>query len=61
MVTTRTRKGKIERHNVTLEFIPASLYCYMIGYNIVHGKAILHGLSERNDGGSSEHPAPDDK
>ena len=61
MVTTRTRKGKIERDNVTLEFIPASLYCYMIGYNIVHGKAVLHGLSEINDGGSSEHPAPDDK
>jgi len=59
MVTTRTRTGRIEKDNVTLQFIPASLYCYAIGYNIVHGMSALPGLSEENDGGPGGRPAAD--
>ncbi len=34
-VTTRTQSGSKTIENVTLEFIPASLYCYILGHNIV--------------------------
>ena len=40
-VTTCTRFGEQTVENVTLEFQPASLYCFLLGYNIVHGKKIV--------------------
>lgn len=40
-VTTRNKSGKITIDNVNLEFIPTSLYCYTVGYNIVKGKQNL--------------------
>ncbi len=38
LVTTRTLAGIKNIKNVLLEFIPASLYAYVLGYNIVKGK-----------------------
>lgn len=38
MVTTRTCEGVKTVSNVRLEYQPASLYCYLLGYNIIQGK-----------------------
>lgn len=43
-VTTRTTVGKKKRDSVELEFQPAALYCYTLGYNIVKAKAKLENL-----------------
>jgi predicted AAA+ superfamily ATPase len=46
-VTTRNKSGEITIDNVNLEFIPTSLYCYTVGYNIVKGKQNLRkGLTK---------------
>jgi predicted AAA+ superfamily ATPase len=36
-ITTRSVTRSIERDGVRLHFLPASLYCYQLGYNIVQG------------------------
>jgi predicted AAA+ superfamily ATPase len=41
VVTTRSRTGISTIDNVTIEFIPTSLYCYTVGHNIVKGKQNL--------------------
>jgi predicted AAA+ superfamily ATPase len=46
MVTTKTRKGTKAVESVSCDFIPSSLYCYMLGFNIVRGQHILEGLVE---------------
>ena len=38
LVTTQTITGKKVIGNTTYEYTPASLYCYLLGYNIVKGK-----------------------
>lgn len=38
LVTTRTIKNTKSVDDITLEFVPASLYCYQLGYNIIQGK-----------------------
>jgi predicted AAA+ superfamily ATPase len=38
LVTTITEQGLKTRKNIKLEFRPASLYCYALGYNIVKGQ-----------------------
>lgn len=48
MVTTRTSKGTKAIESVSCDFIPSSLYCYMLGFNIVKGRHILEGLVEPN-------------
>ncbi len=60
MVTTRTKSGTIERENVTLRFMPASQYCYMLGFNLVHRRHILEGLSEKNGKKAGEQEAQAD-
>jgi len=40
LVTTRTKKGNKIIENVPIEFIPASLYCYMLGFNIIRVKQL---------------------
>ena len=35
-VTSKTFKGDIEHEGVSLEFVPASLYCYILGHNILN-------------------------
>lgn len=37
-VTTRTRSGVRECEGVRIRFMPASLYCYAVGFNVVTGK-----------------------
>lgn len=38
LVTTRTSEGERTVSSVKLKFIPASVYCYELGYNIIQGK-----------------------
>jgi hypothetical protein len=38
MVTTRSKSGERAIAGCRLEFTPASLYCYLLGYNIVESK-----------------------
>ncbi len=37
-VTTLTKQGTKIIENVKIEFIPTSMYCYTVGYNIIAGK-----------------------
>lgn len=41
MVTTRTHTGTRALGRVTLHFQPASLYCFLLGYNILHNRMSL--------------------
>lgn len=45
MVTTETMTGNRTLNNVTLEFTPASLYCYMLGFSIVQGRQALEAIA----------------
>lgn len=38
LVTTISKNGHQNRQSINLEFKPASLYCYALGYNIVEGQ-----------------------
>lgn len=46
MVTSKTQHGTKTVESVALDFLPASLYCYMLGYNLVQGRHALAGLEE---------------
>ena len=37
-VTTLTKTGRITADNINIDFVPASLYCYEVGYNLLRGK-----------------------
>lgn len=37
-VTTRTLTKRVQQNGITLNFTPASLYCYTVGYNLVKHK-----------------------
>jgi hypothetical protein len=38
IVTTRTRTRQVNVDDIQLDCLPASLYCYMIGHNVVRGE-----------------------
>ena len=38
IVTTLTKTGNVKVENINIEFIPTSIYCYTVGYNIIKGK-----------------------
>lgn len=38
LVTSKTRRCQVSTAGINLDFVPASVYCYTVGYNIVHGK-----------------------
>ncbi|MGD0369297.1 MAG: ATP-binding protein [Acidobacteriaceae bacterium] len=38
LVTSRTKTMDCKIENVSLQFVPASIYCYSVGYNIIHHK-----------------------
>lgn len=38
LVTSRTRTLVCRERDLTLEFVPASVYCYTVGYNIINSK-----------------------
>jgi hypothetical protein len=48
MVTSKTIKDVKRYKNVDLYFHPASLYCYMLGYNVIHRHSVLAGLSDKS-------------
>lgn len=37
-VTTRTKQGELTVQNVCMRFVPASLYCYTVGYNLIRSR-----------------------
>jgi len=41
VVTSRTKAITCEVDGVTIEFVPASLYCYTVGFNVIHSKQLL--------------------
>lgn len=47
-VTTLTQTGNIKIDNVTLDFIPTSIYCYAVGRNIIKGHDARQGLTRRS-------------
>lgn len=38
LVTSRSRTLNCREHNIDFEFLPASVYCYTVGYNLIHSK-----------------------
>ena len=38
LITTRTETLNCREQEIDFEFLPASVYCYMVGYNIIHSK-----------------------
>ncbi|MEI8012316.1 MAG: ATP-binding protein [Candidatus Omnitrophota bacterium] len=46
MVTSKSVKAIKRYKNVDLYFHPASLYCFMLGYNVIHRRSLLTGLAE---------------
>jgi hypothetical protein len=39
-VTSKTRSMSCETNSVKVHFVPASVYCYTVGFNIIHSKQI---------------------
>lgn len=44
LVTSRTKSITCEVEGIQISFVPASVYCYMVGYNIVQGRSRTEGL-----------------
>lgn len=38
LVTSRTRTASCREQNIEVSFLPASIYCYSVGHNIIHSK-----------------------
>jgi predicted AAA+ superfamily ATPase len=38
LVTSRTKTLNCKEQNINFEFLPASVYCYTVGYNIIHSR-----------------------
>ncbi len=38
LVTSRTKTLICQEQDIRIEFLPASVYCYSVGYNIIHSK-----------------------
>jgi hypothetical protein len=47
-VTTQTQTRTTAKDSVTLEFTPAALYCFLLGYTIFRAKHLLSEQSDRN-------------
>ena len=45
LVTTISKRGSKVIENVKIEYEPASLYCFALGYNIIAGKLITSANS----------------
>ncbi len=41
LITSRSRALSCKVDGVTIKFVPASTYCYTVGYNIVHHKQLV--------------------
>ena len=42
LVTSKTQTLTKQVDGLEIEFLPASLYCYAVGYNLIHGKKMKH-------------------
>jgi len=49
LVTTKTISKKVKIDKLRIEYIPASLYCYLLGYNIVRAKANFSDTREQRE------------
>jgi hypothetical protein len=38
LVTSRTKTSTVTEDSIRINFEPASLYCYTVGYNLIHNK-----------------------
>lgn len=47
LVTSKTRTLTRNIKGVQLEFVPASVYCYMVGYNLIQGRKALPALAPK--------------
>ena len=45
-VTSRTKSSVKEVNGITIEFCPASLYCFLLGYNLIRGQIALSRLTK---------------
>jgi hypothetical protein len=41
LATSRTKKLTAKVDGVTIRFVPAAVYCYTVGYNLVQGRKNL--------------------
>ncbi len=46
MVTSKTIQKNLDYKNVNIRYTPASMYCYILGYNVIQGRALLEGLDQ---------------
>jgi hypothetical protein len=58
IVTSKTRSDTREIEGVRLEFVPASIYCYTVGYNLIQGKKALRTLLAETDALKQQYVAP---
>ena len=47
MVTSKTKTITCKASGVILRFVPASIYCYTVGYNLIHNRKKKLSLSEQ--------------
>jgi hypothetical protein len=40
LVTSKTRALTRNIEGIQIEFVPASVYCYTVGFNLIHGKKL---------------------
>lgn len=59
MVTTRTRQSRKKVFGTIVEFIPSSLYCYLLGYNIIAGKHRAFDIASHVSGGAETEESPE--
>lgn len=46
LVTSKTKMLHSNAGDIEIEFLPASLYCYTVGYNLIHGRKNLPSLEQ---------------
>ncbi len=45
-VTSKTKRAQREVDSIHIEFVPASVYCYTVGYNLIQGKKLRRAKSK---------------
>ncbi len=60
LVTSKTKTVTIKVENLTIRFIPASVYCYTVGYNIIHRRKTLT-LSQQLELNQDDEERPDEE
>jgi predicted AAA+ superfamily ATPase len=48
LVTSKTKAVTCETEGVTIEFVPASSYCYTVGFNAIHNRSLSASVREKN-------------